>query len=86
MNVSKRTWILFGVAILAILAAFASLYLEKEDEIKTLESIEPDIPVLKSRVKKTEPIVEPETFAHVPVPADAAFKQKLNTDGNEEAK
>lgn len=42
MNVSKRTWILLGVAIIAILAAFASLYFEKEEEIKTLESIEPE--------------------------------------------
>lgn len=36
MNISKRTWILFGIAIVAILAAFASLYFEKEAEIKTL--------------------------------------------------
>jgi hypothetical protein len=42
MNVSKRTWILFGIALLAIVAAFASLYMEKEEEIKTLESIEPE--------------------------------------------
>jgi len=41
MNVSKRTWIVLGIAIIAILAAFASLYFEKESEIKTLENIEP---------------------------------------------
>lgn len=51
MNVSKRTWILFGVALLAIVAAFASLYLEKEEEIKTLESIEPE-PAKQPRTKK----------------------------------
>lgn len=66
MNVSKRTWILFGVAILAILAAFASLYFEKEEEIKTLESIEPDAPpVVKAprmSVKKSEPEIKSETI------------------------
>jgi hypothetical protein len=72
MNVSKRTWILFGVAILAILAAFASLYFEKEAEIKLLESIEPDAPVIKTPVKKVvkvEPVIEPEI--------------KLESDGTE---
>jgi hypothetical protein len=59
MNVSKRTWILLAVAILAILAAFASLYFEKEEEIKTLEAIEPDpVKVSRSKVKKEE--VSPE--------------------------
>jgi hypothetical protein len=60
MNVTKRTWILLGVAILAILAAFASLYFEKEEEIKTLENIEPEPEkektarsTIKSRVKET---------------------------------
>lgn len=60
MNVSKRTWIVFGIAIIAILAAFASLYFEKESEIKTLENIGPDEPeekplrVVKS--KKTDEV------------------------------
>lgn len=62
MNISKRTWIIFGFAIVALLAAFFSLYMEKEEEIKTLESIEPDKPpVSRSRTKKVdESIVEAE--------------------------
>jgi hypothetical protein len=63
MNVSKRTWILFGVLILALAAAFVSLYLEKEDEIKTLESIEPDAPVTRKITKKIVPDLEPEIKA-----------------------
>jgi hypothetical protein len=51
MNVSKRTWILFGVALLAIVAAFASLYIEKEEEIKDLESIDTE-PVKQTRTRK----------------------------------
>jgi hypothetical protein len=51
MNVSKRTWIIFGCAIIALLMAFGSLYLEKEEEIKTLESIEPE-PAKQPRVRK----------------------------------
>lgn len=57
MNVSKRTWILLGIAILAILAAFASLYFEKEEEIKTLEDIEPEVKKpTRSSVKKPEDV------------------------------
>jgi hypothetical protein len=61
MNVSKRTWIILGIAIVAILAAFASLYFEKEEEIKTLEGIEPETekPPRATRKPKTE-VVEPE--------------------------
>lgn len=69
MNISKRTWILLGVAIIAILAAFASLYFEKEEEIKILEGIEPDVPIEKKtpviRVKK-----EPEVKTEPLIPAD----------------
>ncbi len=54
MNVSKRTWIILGIAILAILAAFASLYFEKEDEIKTLEGIT-DVPAKKEKTEVSEP-------------------------------
>lgn len=59
MNVSKRTWILLGVAILAILAAFASLYFEKEEEIKTLEAIEPQQEkTVRTKAKKAEEVVK----------------------------
>jgi hypothetical protein len=69
MNISKRTWILLGVAIIAILAAFASLYFEKEEVIKLLVGIEPDEPIEKKthviRVKK-----EPEVKTEPLIPAD----------------
>ena len=52
MNITKRTWILFGLTILLLLAAFASLYFEKEEEIKILEEIEPERPVRKVKVKE----------------------------------
>jgi hypothetical protein len=75
MNVSKRTWILLGVAILAILAAFASLYFEKEEEIKTLESIEPDpIKIPRTKVVKEE------------VKTETAVTEKINDNGNEQSK
>jgi hypothetical protein len=61
MNVSKRTWIVLGIAIIAILAAFASLYFEKESEIKTLENIEPyltpdDVSPIKLVRNKKQPV------------------------------
>jgi hypothetical protein len=69
MNVSKRTWILFGIALLAIVAAFASLYFEKEEEIKTLESIDNE-PEKTTRI----PRKKPEEVKEVITP--------LNIDGN----
>jgi hypothetical protein len=61
MNVSKRTWVVLGIAIIAILAAFASLYFEKESEIKTLENIEPyltpdDVSPIKLVRNKKQPV------------------------------
>ena len=66
MNVSKRTWIVLGIAIVAILAAFASLYFEKESEIQTLENIEPspepekEKPVRMTIKSKNKEVVPPE--------------------------
>ena len=72
MNVSKRTWIVLGIAIIAILAAFASLYFEKESEIKTLENIEPyltpdDVSPLKVVRNKKQPVeVKSEPLPNIP--------------------
>ena len=78
MNVSKRTWILFGIALLAIVAAFASLYFEKEEEIKTLESIEPESEKpARMTVKKTKIVDDIKLEPEIP---------NNNGAGNEENK
>jgi hypothetical protein len=42
MKISKRTIILAAVGLVALLAAFASLYFELSEVIKELENIEPE--------------------------------------------
>ena len=52
MNISKRTIIIAVIALLTFVAAFASLYLEKEQEISDLVNI-PE-PTAKKRTSKKE--------------------------------
>lgn len=63
MKISRRTLIIAAIGLLVIVAAFFSLYLEKQAEITDLENIEPeDEPAKRTRVKK-EVVPEP---AHEP--------------------
>lgn len=61
MKISKRTIIIAVIGLLCIIAAFASLYIEKEMEIKDLENLdaETETPMKVVRTKKVVPPEQP---------------------------